>query len=174
MSDLRYPIGNFSMPTSITDAMRMQYIETIAETPAALRDAVSGLTDAQLDTPYRPEGWTVRQSVHHVVDSHINAYVRFKLALTEDAPMIRTYNEKRWAELEEARTAPLSLSLPLLEALHIRWVAMLITLTPSDYARPFVHPDRGQRNVDFNLAMYAWHGPHHVAHITSLREREGW
>ena len=174
MSDLRYPTGKFSMPESVTEAIRTQWIHTIAQTPAALREAVSGLTDAQLDTPYRPEGWTVRQLVHHVADSHINAYIRFKWTLTADAPTIKTYNEKHWAELVEARTAPLSLSLPLLEALHIRWVAMLNSLTPADYARPFVHPEWGQRTIDFILAMYAWHGPHHVAHITALRKRNDW
>ncbi|MDZ7344493.1 MAG: putative metal-dependent hydrolase, partial [candidate division KSB1 bacterium] len=128
----------------------------------------------QLDTPYRPEGWTVRQLVHHVPDSHLNAYIRFKLAITEEKPTIKTYEEKLWSELHDARTAPIEISLALLEALHKRWVLFLQSLNPSDFARPFHHPELGTMNLDTLLRLYAWHGRHHVAQITSLRERMGW
>jgi uncharacterized damage-inducible protein DinB len=135
---------------------------------------VKGLTDAQLDTPYRPQGWTVRQVVHHLSDSHLNAYVRFKLAITEEEPTIKTYEEKLWSELDDARTAPIEMSLALLEALHKRWVLFLKSLTPSNFARKFRHPELGIMNLDALLRLYAWHGRHHVAHISSLRERMGW
>ena len=173
-NDLRYPIGSFTRPSDVTDAVRQQYIEEIAAAPAHLRAAVDGLSDDQLDTPYRPDGWTVRQVVHHVPDSHLNAYVRFKWALTEDVPSIKTYDEKAWAELVEARTAPIDLSLALLDALHERWVFFLRALPEADYARAVQHPEWGRVNLDRLLTLYAWHGRHHVAHITSLRERMGW
>ncbi len=174
MPDLRYPLGPFKMPPEITPAMRAQMIDEIAATPASLRAAVTGLTDAQLDTPYRPGGWTVRQLVHHVPDSHLNAYVRCKWALTEDAPMIKTYDEKAWADLADARTAPIDAALALLEALHRRWVLLLRGLAADDFARTARHPEWGAVSVDRLLAIYAWHGRHHVAHVTALREREGW
>ncbi len=173
-NDLRYPIGGFTRPSDVTDAARQQYIDEIAATPVHLRVAVDGLSDEQLDTPYRPGGWTVRQVVHHVPDSHLNAYVRFKWALTEDVPPIKTYDEKAWAELVEARTAPIDLSLALLDALHERWVLFLRALPEADYARAVQHPEWGRVTLDMFLALYAWHGRHHVAHITSLRERMGW
>ena len=173
-NDLRYPIGGFTRPSDVTDAVRQQYIDEIAAAPAHLRAAVDGLSDDQLDTPYRPDGWTVRQVVHHVPDSHLNAYIRFKWALTEDVPSIKTYDEKAWAELVEARTAPIDLSLALLDALHERWVLFLRALPAADFARAVQHPEWGQVNLDMFLALYAWHGRHHVAHITSLRERMGW
>ena len=173
-NDLRYPIGTFTRPSDVTDAARQQYIEEIAATPTHLRAAVDGLSDDQLDTPYRPDGWTVRQVVHHLPDSHLNAYVRCKWALTEDDPPIKTYDEKAWAELVEARTAPIDLSLALLDALHARWVLFLRALPEADFAQAVQHPEWGRVNLDMFLALYAWHGRHHVAHITSLRERMGW
>ena len=174
MPDLRYPIGKFANPGSLTDARRRECIDEVAAAPGALRQAVNGLTEAQLETPYRPDGWTVRQVVHHLPDSHVNAYVRFKLALTEDQPAIKTYEEKRWAELSEARTAPIELSLALLEALHRRWVLVLRALSPADFGRTLMHPENGVMSLDAMLALYSWHGRHHVAHITALRERMGW
>lgn len=174
MTDLRYPVGQFRIEDEVTDEQRGHFIEEIAGLPDRLREAVEGLTDEQLDTPYRPGGWTVRQTVHHLPDSHVNAYVRFKLALTEDEPAIRTYEEARWAELGEAARAPVGISLDLLDALHVRWVASLRTLAPADFARTFRHPDWGVVTLTKQVAIYAWHGRHHVAHITSLRERMGW
>jgi uncharacterized damage-inducible protein DinB len=174
MSDLRYPIGPFQPVTSLTPAQRVTCIEQIAAAPEGLRRAAQGLDDRQLDTPYRPGGWTVRQVVHHVPDSHLNAYTRFKLACTEESPAIKTYDETRWAELPEARSAPIDVSLDLLTSLHRRWVLFLETLGRTDFARTVRHPDWGSPTVDFLLAQYAWHGRHHTAHITTLRERMGW
>ena len=172
--DLRYPIGKFDSSALITPEMRRAFIAQIAEAPAKLREAVSGLNDEQLATPYRPDGWSVRQVVHHVPDSHMNSYMRFKLAMTEDQPLIRTYHEERWAELEDARKAPLEISLNLLDWLHQRWVLFLRSLTDEDFKRSFQHPEWGLVNLDQAAAIYAWHGRHHVAHITALRERNGW
>jgi hypothetical protein len=175
VADLRYPIGPFVRPEQpLSAAQRSDAIEAIAETPARLRAAVSGLTPEQLDTPYRPGGWTVRQVIHHVPDSHLNAYIRFKWALTEERPTIKPYHEDRWAELPEARTAPPELSLALLEALHARWVLTLRSIPPADWERTLHHPESGVLRLDQVLALYAWHGSHHVAHVTSLRERQGW
>lgn len=172
--DLRYPIGAFKFPPTISIEERQKLIDQIAEAPERLRAAVKDLNDEQLNTPYRPEGWTVRQVVHHVPDSHLNSYIRFKLAVTEDEPEIRTYFEDRWAELDDARNAPIEISLTLLETLHRRWVLFLRSLKEDDYQRTFRHPDWGLMTVDKNIALYAWHGRHHVAHVTSLRERMGW
>jgi uncharacterized damage-inducible protein DinB len=172
--DLRYPIGPFRIGGTPTDEQIQRAISEIAEAPAKLRAAVEGLTPEQLDTPYRPGGWTVRQVVHHVPDSHLNSYCRFKLALTEDEPTIKAYHEGRWAELDEARTAPVEVSLALLESLHKRWVLMLKSLAPRDFDRAFRHPELGLVSLAKNVCLYAWHGRHHVAHITSLRERMGW
>ena len=175
VTDLRYPIGNFSYDGAMTDARRAACVARIAAAPAALRAAVAGLSDAQLDTPYRPGGWTVRQVVHHLPDSHLNAYVRIRLALTEDTPTIKPYEEARWAELPDARTLPVEASLALLEGLHVRWVGLLRGLGAADGARQFHHPEHGRLiTVDELIAMYAWHGEHHVAHVTSLRARNGW
>ena len=174
VTDLQYPIGRFSFHGTATDDQVQQAIGEIAEAPAKLRAAVEGLTPEQLNTPYRPGGWIVRQIVHHLPDSHLNSYCRFKLALTEDKPVIRAYHEDRWAELEEARTAPVEVSLALLESLHRRWVLMLNSLASSDFQRTFRHPDIGVVSLAQNVCLYAWHGRHHTAHITSLREREGW
>jgi DinB superfamily len=173
-ADLRYPIGKFQRIEELTDTQRRGFIDAIAEAPAKLRSAIAGLNDRQLDTPYRPGGWTVRQVVHHVPDSHLNAYVRLKLALTETEPTIKTYEEARWAELGDVSATPIETSLALLENLHKRWVALLRSLAPGDWSRTFRHPEWGRATVDFLLAHYAWHGRHHVAHITSLRERNGW
>jgi len=172
--DLRYPIGKFDLKGEATDAQRPALIQQIADTPANLRAAVKGLNEQQLDTPYRPGGWTVRQVVHHVPDSHLNSYVRFKLAVTEQQPTIKPYEQALWAELVDARTAPIETSLLLLEALHQRWVMFLQSLKPADFARTLLHPENGVMKVDTLLRLYAWHGRHHVAHITSLRERMGW
>ncbi len=174
MSDLRYPIGRFERTDHVNAAQRATWIDAVAAAPAKLRRAVAGLSDAQLDTPYRPGGWTVRQVVHHVPDSHLNAYVRFRLGLTEDAPTITTYDEARWAELPDARTLPPAVSLSLLETLHERWVTLLHGLDDEQFSRTITHPEMGQLPLDVLLALYAWHGAHHVAHITALREREGW
>lgn len=172
--DLRYPIGEFQRVETLTDEQRAACVSQIEEMPARLASAVAGLTPAQLDTPYRPGGWTVRQLVHHIADSHMNAMTRFKLALTESEPTIKTYEEQLWAELADTKTPPIESSLTLLENLHKRWVILLRSLTPADWPRKFRHPGWGLATVDFLLAQYAWHSRHHVAHITSLRERNGW
>jgi hypothetical protein len=175
MDDLRYPIGPFAYSGTQTPERRLECIERIAAAPAAIRRAVAGLTEAQLDTPYRDGGWTVRQVVHHVPDSHLNAYTRFRLALTEATPTIRPYFEDRWAELPDARGAPIELSLALLEALHTRWVLLLRSLGPTQWERRYLHPEHAREwPLDEVLAMYAWHGEHHTAHITRLRTRMGW
>jgi DinB superfamily len=173
-ADLRYPIGKFERPASLTSEERREYVDAIAEMPARFAAAVAGLTAAQLDTPYRPGGWTVRQLIHHVPDSHMNAYVRFKLALTEDEPTIKPYEEARWAELADSKATPPAKSLALLENLHARWVPLLRSLGPAEWERKFRHPELGLMRLDQNLALYSWHGRHHTAHITSLRERNGW
>lgn len=172
--DLRYPIGEFKFESPLTDDQRRAFLDRIEETPERMRAAVAGLTEEQLNTPYRPEGWTVRQVVHHVPESHLNSYIRFKLAITEDEPTIKPYDEASWAKLDDAQQAPIELSLDLLEALHKRWMWFLRSLKPGDYQRSFRHPEIGIVSVDKNIALYAWHGQHHVAHITSLRERMGW
>jgi hypothetical protein len=174
MEDLRYPIGKFTVEGEIVPARREEWIARIAAAPAELRAALKGLSDAQLGTPYRPGGWTLRQLAHHVPDSHMNSYVRFRLAVTEDEPTIKPYAEDRWAKLSDARTAPVELSLALLDSLHARWVLLLRSFAESDWKRTFRHPELGLMTLERNLALYAWHGRHHVAHVTSLRERMGW
>ncbi|HSM17495.1 MAG TPA: putative metal-dependent hydrolase [Gemmatimonadales bacterium] len=174
MADLRYPIGPFVKPDTYDAASRSAAIDRIASVPRRLRGAVDGLGPPQLDTQYRPGGWTVRQVVHHLPDSHMNSYVRFKRTLTEDQPVVCTYHEDRWAELPDEKTGPIEASLDLLEALHVRWVLLLRSLTPDHLARTLDHPEIGILSLDAMLALYAWHGDHHIAHITSLREREGW
>jgi hypothetical protein len=173
-SDPRYPIGKFSFEGPLSEEQKNRFLDDIELTPARLKAAVGGLSEAQLDTPYRDGGWTVRQVVHHVPDSHMNSYVRFKLALTEPEPTIRTYMENLWAELPEAKNAPIELSLGLLESLHERWMLMLRAFAPADWKRTFRHPEIGLVSLEKNLALYAWHGRHHVAHITELRKRMGW
>ena len=172
--DLQYPIGRFEWSGANSAADRQRLIHEIEQAPANLRAAVSGLTEQQIDTPYRPGGWTVRQVVHHLPDSHMTSFIRFRLALTEEEPTVKAYDQTRWAELADSRTAPVEHSLALLEALHYRWVLMLRSLAPADYSRKFRHTELGEVSLDMNLALYAWHGRHHVAHITSLRERMGW
>ncbi|HYS52363.1 MAG TPA: putative metal-dependent hydrolase [Thermoanaerobaculia bacterium] len=174
MHDPRYPIGKFEPRDRLTSEERRTMIEQIATAPLHMRDAASGLTPAQLDTPYREGGWTIRQVVHHVPDSHVNAYCRFKLALTEDTPTIRPYDETRWAELADSHDTPIKTSLTMLESLHSRWVCLLRSMKPDDFQRKLKHPESGVMTVDNLLALYAWHGRHHTAHITSTRERHGW
>lgn len=174
MTDPRYPIGKFQALASVNDAQRRELIQQIAEAPAKLRVAVQGLSDRHLDTPYRDGGWTVRQVAHHMVDSHMNAYIRVKLALTENEPTIKPYEEKLWAELMDGRTMPIEPSLQILESLHKRWIVLLQSLASSEFARTFRHPESGIRNIDWILQLYAWHGRHHVAHITSLKEKMKW
>jgi uncharacterized damage-inducible protein DinB len=174
MSDLQYPIGKFQWAGSASDEDRRRAIAAIAAAPAQLRAAVAGLSPKQLDTPYRPEGWTVRQLVHHVPESHMNAYIRFKLALTEEHPTIKPYREDLWAKLADVKPAPIEVSLALLEVLHQRWVILLRSLSPADFARTLNHPESGAMTLDKVLGMYAWHGAHHTAHVTSLRDRMGW
>ena len=174
MENLSFPIGKFTYGGPAADEQRKAFIEEIAETPARLRAAINGLSEKQLDTPYRPEGWTVRQVVHHVPDSHLNSYVRFKLALTEDNPTIKPYAEDRWAQLGDTQSTPVEVSLQLLESLHDRWVRLLRSLTPDQWKRTFRHPDVGEMTLDKTLALYVWHGKHHVAHITELRKRMSW
>lgn len=172
-ADLRFPIGKPERPDTLTEAQRRECIQAIAETPGKLKAAVAGLSQQQLDTPYRPEGWTVRQVVHHLADSHMNSFTRFKLALTEIEPTIKPYQEARWAELPDSKE-PIDPSLTLLDSLHQRWVSLLKAIPPGDWARKFNHPESGPQTLDKALALYSWHGRHHVAHITSLRERNGW
>jgi uncharacterized damage-inducible protein DinB len=154
--------------------MRTEAIREIAATPGGVRVAVQGLNESQLNTPYRDGGWTVRQVVHHLADSHMNAYVRWRLALTEPEPTIKPYNEAAWAKLEDAANAPIEVSLNLLEPLHERWVRLLHSVNPEEYARTFRHPEHGVRTLDWMLFLYAWHGRHHTAHITELRKQKGW
>jgi len=174
MSDIQYPIGKFQPPGKTSEQARQEFIQQIQEAPAALWSAVTGLSEEQLDTPYRDGGWTVRQVVHHVADSHMNAFVRFKLAMTEEQPTLKTYDQERWAELPDAKTPPVAVSLNLVDSLHKRFVALLQSMTAADFARTMKHPELGVVPLDQYLALYAWHGRHHVAHITSLRERKGW
>jgi uncharacterized damage-inducible protein DinB len=174
MTDLRYPIGRFTAQRDVTPDLRHDLIRAIAEAPRTLRSATAGLSDDQLETPYRPDGWTIRQVVHHVPDSHMNAYVRFKLALTEDRPTIKTYEEAAWARLPDTSHTPIAVSLDLLDTLHHRWVALLESMSAEQFARELTHPDRGLVSLDWMLQLYAWHGRHHTAHVTALRQREGW
>ena len=174
MSDPRYPIGKFTFDGPTSEAQRTKFINDIEQAPVALRNAVKSLTPEQIETPYREGGWTVRQVVHHVPESHMNAYVRFKLALTEDEPAIKPYLEDRWADTAEVRSTPLEVSLTLLESLHNRWVRLLRSMQPADWKRTFRHPELGTVSLERNLALYAWHGKHHVAHITELKKKMGW
>lgn len=174
MDDLRYPVGKFRYDGSPDDQQKQALLQEIALTPVHLRAAVKGLSETQLDTEYRPGGWTVRQVVHHLPDSHLNSYVRFKLALTEDEPTIKPYAEDRWAELADSNTTPIEVSLTLLDSLHDRWVRLLRSLTPEQWKRTFRHPEMGPMTLEKTLALYAWHGRHHVAHVTELRKRMSW
>ncbi|WP_338556292.1 YfiT family bacillithiol transferase [Paenibacillus sp. KS-LC4] len=175
MDDLRFPIGLFEQEGEISQQQLDRWFADIESAPARLRAAVIDLSEEQLDTVYRPDGWTVRQVVHHLADSHMNAYTRYKLALTEEMPTIRPYYEERWAELSDGRTGPIELSLALLDALHGRWLLLLRSLSREQLERAFIHPESGNTiRLDWNAGNYAWHGNHHIAHITRLRERMGW
>ncbi|MFJ7824837.1 YfiT family bacillithiol transferase [Psychrobacillus sp. NPDC096623] len=171
--DMKYPIGKFQFDGEITKSVTMDWINEIEELPSLLQDAVKDLDNEQLDTPYRSGGWTVRQVIHHLADSHMNAYVRFKLALTEEKPVIKPYDETKWAELSDYKL-PIDISLSLLEALHKRWTNLLLSLSPADMEKTFKHPDSGEVSVGKNIGIYAWHGRHHLAHITSLCSRKSW
>ena len=173
LDPIRYPIGRVQIVTHVTPAARSGWIAQIAETPAKLRAALAGLSDQQLDRRYRDGGWTLRQVAHHLADEHLNAFGYFKKAMTEDAPVVNVYVEPSWAETKDAREAPVELSLDLLTALHARWAILLNSLSEEDFARPYVHRER-RLSLDQGLQIYAWHGPHHTAHITGLRDREGW
>jgi hypothetical protein len=174
MEDHRYPIGKYRSKSALTAEERHGAIDSIAHTPERLAVAIAGLSHEQLDTPYRPDGWTVRQVVHHLPDSHVNAYIRFKLALTENRPAIKLYDEALWARLPDSRDTPIAVSVALLHALHQRWAILLQAMRTEDFARQLHHPERGIETLDSKLGEYAWHGQHHVAHITSLRERMRW
>jgi uncharacterized damage-inducible protein DinB len=174
MPDLRYPIGRFTPDPAPTAETRARHIGEIAALPRRIRKAVAGLSQEQLNTPYREGGWTVRQLVHHVPDSHLNAYIRCKLALTENIPTIKPYDQSAWANLQDAALTPVDVSLSLLEAIHARWVTLLRALKTEDFQRQFKHPETGTQTIDSTVALYAWHSNHHLAHITGLRERMGW
>jgi uncharacterized damage-inducible protein DinB len=173
LDDLRYPIGKFQSPAASTPESRAAHIEVLRQLPDRLRAAITGLSDAQLDTPYREGGWTVRQVVHHLADSHANSYIRFKLTLTEDSPTIKPYDEAAWARLPDSRI-PVEPSLDFVAGVHARLVALLESMTEEDFQRGFNHPERGRMTLGTNLALYDWHSRHHTAHITKLRERMGW
>jgi hypothetical protein len=173
-TSLQYPVGRFTEPGELTTAMRNAAIDEIERLPAAMRAAVRGLNATQLDTPYRDGGWSVRQVVHHVPDSHMHAYIRVKFGLTEDSPTIRPYDEAAWSMLPDVSVVPIEVSLSLLDGIHARWVACLRGLNDAQFARTFVHPELGPQRIDLSLARYAWHGRHHVAHVTSLRTQMGW
>lgn len=172
--DPRYPIGRFTPDARPTPETRARHIDEIAALPQRFRKACSGLSDSQLNTPYREGGWTVRQLIHHVPDSHLNAYIRCKLALTEDSPTIKPYDQEAWANLADSALTPAEVSLSLLEAVHTRWVTLLRSLTPEDFQRKFHHPETGVQTVDSTIAFYAWHSNHHLGHVTALRERMKW
>jgi len=175
LEQLRYPIGKFKIPESISKEDLRQWITVLEELPQRLDEMVSPLTNEQLETPYRPEGWTVRQLVHHISDSHHNSYIRFKWALTEDTPTIKAYDEKAWAELFDTRTAPIQMSLNHLSAIHAKLVYLLKGLSSDDLKRTFIHPDGNQEStLEENIGRYAWHSNHHYAHIQNLIKRKGW
>ena len=170
-NDPRFPIGKLAFDRDITQEKRRGWIDAIRHTPAQFRAAATGLTEAQLDTPYRDGGWTARQVIHHMPESHANAWIRFKLALTEDSPTIKPYDEDAWAKLPDVALASIDSSLALLDALHQRWVALLDVMKPEDFTRPLTHPERGQITLDTLLQIYAWHGPHHTAHVEMVKKR---
>ena len=174
MTDLRYPIGQYGHEGPVHDEDLARWIEQIEALPEQMRRTVDRLTDAQLDTPYRPGGWTIRQVVHHVPDSHLNCYVRFKWALTEDEPLIKAYHEERWAELADYRSAPVDLSLDFLALVHSKWLTLLRSLSRDQLSRRFRHPDLGSVELAWSVGNYAWHGRHHLAHITTTIARQGW
>lgn len=172
--DLRFPIGDFQISTEVTPEMREKFIRTIAELPLKIRAALRDLEDEQINTPYRPEGWTVRQLVHHIADSHINSFCRFKLGLSEDTPTIKPYDEASWAEMADVKNAPIDLSLGIIDGIHARWAMLLKSMSDEDFERKINHPQRGTMSLNSMLALYDWHSRHHTAHITNLRERNNW
>jgi DinB superfamily len=174
MADPRYPIGKFERKGPLTAQDRTRLIESMSAAPERFRAAVAGLNDSQLDTPYREGGWTVRQLIHHLADSHMNSYVRFRLTATENEPTIKPYDEKLWADLPDARTSPIDPSLQMLDGIHRRWVLLMKSFGPDDFARGMVHPEHGRMTLDDALGLYEWHGRHHAAHITSLRQQRNW
>jgi len=174
MEDIRYPVGKFQYSGPLSAEQRKAAIDEIASVPARLRKAVAGMSEQQLDTPYREGGWTVRQTIHHLADSHLNSYIRFRQAITEDVPTIKPYDEAVWAELPDAKSAPVEASLDLLDGMTQRWVMLLRSFNDAQWKRKFNHPERGEMTVDMNLALYEWHGRHHLAHITNLAQRNGW
>jgi uncharacterized damage-inducible protein DinB len=173
-ADLRYPIGHFNPPAASLPGIRAEYIETLRQLARSLREVTAGLSDAQLDTPYREGGWTVRQVVHHIADSHANAYIRYRLALTEDWPTVKPYDEAAWAELADSRKLPIDVSMAIIAGMHARWVALLESLSEQDFQKGYNHPEHGKQTLSTVLAMYAWHARHHTAHISGLRARQGW
>ncbi|MFK8008583.1 MAG: YfiT family bacillithiol transferase [Saprospiraceae bacterium] len=175
IEQLKFPIGKFKTPQSYSPQDISKWISIIENAPVQIEAAVKGLTEEQLNTPYRPEGWTVRQVVHHLPDSHMNSYIRFKWTLTENSPIIKAYDERSWGELEDGKNAPIQLSIQLLKSLHARWVVMLKNLSEADLGKCFTHPESGQLiSLNEMVALYAWHSQHHLAHITSLKERMDW
>lgn len=174
LDSIRYPIGRAQRPEKMTPELRAEFIAAVEAVPGALRQAVAGLTEQQLDTPYREGGWTVRQVVHHLADAQVNAYVRFRLGMTEENPPIKPFDENTWAELPDAKTAPVEASLKLVEATHDRWARLMRSLPPEAFGRTVQHPVNGPMTLDAILAIYSWHGRHHTAHIAGLRERMGW
>ena len=174
LADLKYPVGLFLTPAAVSREQRLEWMAILSDLPIQLRRATCGLTDEQIDTPYRPDGWTVRQVVHHLADSHMNANIRIRLALTEDSPLIKPYFEDRWAELPDARSEDVEVSLRLLEALHRRWHRLWESLTDEQFARTYRHPEMGEMRMDQVLALYAWHSAHHLAHVTNLKSRSHW
>ncbi len=174
LEELRYPIGRFAAPAEVTAAHSDRWIADIERLPGDLRRVVEPLTSEQLETRYRPGGWAIRQVVHHLPESHLNSYIRFKWALTEERPLIKAYDEERWAELADVAEVPVGVSLDLLDALHRRWVGLLRSLSPRQLARAFVHPESGVVRLDVNVGIYAWHGRHHLAHIEGVARRQGW
>jgi uncharacterized damage-inducible protein DinB len=174
MTDLQYPIGKLALDPDVTPEKRRRWIDDIVAAPGLFRKAVAHLTDAQLDTPYREGGWTVRQVVHHMADSHLHTLMRFRMALTEDEPAITGYDPAKWGELPDAKTGPVDVSLDLLDAIHARWILLLKFMAPADFGRAFRRPDGQVVTLDRALQTYAWHGKHHAAQIVGLRDRKGW
>ncbi|MFN0121745.1 MAG: YfiT family bacillithiol transferase [Blastocatellia bacterium] len=174
MDELRYPIGDFQYDADSTPEKHREWVGVIARTPWKLRAVIAGMMDEQIRTPYRPGGWTVRQVIHHMADSHMNSFIRFKLALTEGNPTIKPYDEAAWAMLPDGRDAPIELSLKLLDVLHERWTILLESMKPEEFARTFHHPERGPMHLDMALQLYAWHSNHHIAHIAELKKRRNW
>ena len=172
--ELRFPVGKFELPRTVTPEMRAKFIQTIEQLPPNLKEAVEDLSDEQLNTTYRPGGWTLRQVVHHIADSHLNSFCRFKLGLSEDAPTIKTYDEASWAEMADSKDAPVELSLSIIDGLHARWTRLLKSMSDADFEKKVNHPERGPMNLNELLALYDWHNCHHTAHITKTKEINGW